>query len=157
MYCFSASQFILQTFLTLYKAFKVKKSEGYLDTAKLHNFYNLMFDKSQCFSLRLLNFALIFFLFFSFPWDQSTFPGYCAVIIISIVFVASFIYTNSLFKVFFMAVCLHLEALYNHFVDSIGRLNRIWEPNSGLDNHERDFETKKRLVDGVHFHIKCKE
>lgn len=38
-YLFALSQLILQTFLTFYKAIKVKRSDGYLNISKLHNFY----------------------------------------------------------------------------------------------------------------------
>lgn len=57
-----------------------------------------------------------------------------------------------------MALSLHFRALFNHFKDSIEQLNALWNLNDDdLSVVGRDFETKQRLIDGVIFHIDCKE
>lgn len=83
----------------------------------------------------------------SLPWDQETFLGYIGEMVVSMICMEGYLIDNGALLLLFISMCLHHQAFYRMFRNSLCKLNRP-------DKRRND---KEHLCNLIRFHISVKE
>lgn len=90
-------------------------------------------------------------LFFSLPWNQTTFYGYCGELGLVATDTTGFMLVNGGLLLLFISICMHHRAFSNIFKNAIAKSNK----SIGVTNAKQC--NARFLHDLIEFHISAKK